>query len=433
MKKLFRSRVTRVPIIYGIFSVLWIIITDQINFVISTDPTKSTMISMAKGILFVTVSSLLIYFLLRFDEKQEASLNTELKVMQDSFSSLFDRNPLPIWMHDPHSGHFLAANQAACRLYGYTLEEFRELKFADVCDPGEYKNLTEDQARGTFYLQRTGPWQQVLHSGQKVHVEFFPIQIQYAGSDVTMMTVFDLSQQREIEEELKSIVSERDDYEAFSYSVSHDLRAPLRAITGFGGVLLEDYAAKLDKDGQHFVQGMMQASQEMNRMIDNLLILARLKRGSLRRVPVDLAELSREIISELKTQEPQRKVDFTAPAKALVTADAGLMKPLLTNLLENAWKYTGECNPARIEFGFTDEKGKVRVFFIKDNGLGFSPEEAQELFKPFHRSHAVGEYPGMGIGLSIVARIVAWHNGRVWAEGGKAGGAAFYFTLDENK
>jgi len=360
-----------VPVIYGIFSVLWIIVTDQINFAVSTDPAKTTLISMAKGILFVIVSSLLLYFLLRYDEKQEASLNTELKIMQDSFSSLFDRNPLPIWMHDPRSGHFLTANQAACRLYGYSLDEFRELKYADICDPVEYKRMIEEQARGTFYLKRTGPWQQVLRGGHKVHVEFFPIQIQYSGRDVTMMTVFDLSQQREIEEELKSIVSERDDYEAFSYSVSHDLRAPLRAITGFGGVLLEDYASKLDKDGQRFVRSMVQASQEMNRMIDNLLILARLKRGSLSRVPVDLAELSREIISGFRSQEPQRKGEFTVPTKALVTADAGLMKPLLTNLLENAWKYTSECSPARIELGFTEEKGKTRVFFIKDNGLGF--------------------------------------------------------------
>jgi signal transduction histidine kinase len=381
----------------------------------------------------VTVSSLLIYFLLRFDERHQASLNTELKVMQDSFSSLFDRNPLPILMYNPHDGFFLMANQAACELYQCTLAEFKKLRIDDVCDPTELRQLREGLTQGTFFLQRTGPWQQVSCKGNKVMVEFFPMQIHYAGCDAVVMTVFDLSQQREIEEELKNIVSERDDYEAFSYSVSHDLRAPLRAISGFGGVLMEDYAAKLDTDGQRYVQGMVQASQEMNRMIDNLLILARLKRGSLQRMAVDLAQLSREIIGELRSQDPQREVKFTAPGTLFVSADPGLIKPLLTNLLENAWKYTGDSHPARIEVGCLDEKDKTPVFFIKDNGLGFSPEEAEELFKPFHRSHAVGEYPGMGIGLSIVARIVAWHNGRVWAEGNKGGGAVFFFTLEEDR
>ena len=429
MKKWLRTRSNRVSIIYGIFSVLWIVITDQVNFVISTDPTKATMVSMAKGILFVTISSLLIYFLLRFDEKHEASLNTELKIMQDGFSSLFDHNPLPVWMYDPKDGSFLMANKAACQLYGCTLAEFQALKLEDVFEPAEYKQLTHELGSGTFYMQRTGPWQQIPCKGEKVRVEFFPMQIQYAGREVVMVTVFDLSQQLEIEEELKTTLSERDDYEAFSYSVSHDLRAPLRAITGFGGVLLEEYAAKLDKDGQRFVHGMVQASQEMNRMIDNLLILARLKRGVLARGTVDLAVLANEVVAGLRNEYPERKVDFSSLKEAQIKADAGLMKPLLTNLLENAWKYTLECDPARIDFGFKDDSELGKVFFVKDNGLGFSTEEAKDLFKPFHRSYAVGEYPGMGIGLSIVARIVAWHGGKVWAEGSKGTGATFFFTL----
>ncbi len=431
MKKWLRTRSNRVSIIYGIFSVLWIVITDQVNFVISTDPVKATMISMAKGILFVTISTLLIFFLLRFDEKQEASLNTELKIMRDSFSSLFDRNPLPIWMYDPREGRFLTANKAACQLYGCTLEEFRDLKLEDVFEPDEFTQLTHELSMGTFYLQRTGPWQQIPCKGEKVRVEFFPMRIQYAGREVVMVTVFDLSQQLEIEEELKTTLSERDDYEAFSYSVSHDLRAPLRALSGYGNLLLENHAAELDKDGLRFVRGMVQASQEMNRMIDNLLILSRLKRGVMQRESVDLVLLAKEIVGGLQKEDPQRKVEFTAPEHALVTADAGLMKPLLTNLLENAWKYTLESDPARIEFGLKDDKDLGRVYFIKDNGLGFADNEAEKLFKPFHRSYAVGEYPGMGIGLSIVARIVAWHGGKVWAEGRKGTGAVFFFTLSK--
>jgi len=177
------------------------------------------------------------------------------------------------------------------------------------------------------------------------------------------------------------------------------------------------------------VRGMVQASQEMNRMIDNLLILARLKRGVMARGTVDLAVLANEVIAGLRNEYPQRKVEFSAPEHILVTADAGLMKPLLTNLLENAWKYTLERNPAKIDFGFKDDAELERVFYIKDNGLGFAEDEAENLFKPFHRSYAVGEYPGMGIGLSIVARIVAWHGGKVWAEGNMGTGAVFFFTL----
>jgi PAS domain S-box-containing protein len=429
MKKWFRSRTIRVPLIYGLFSILWIFTTDKINLAISTDLAGATTIAILKGTLFVVISTLLIYFLLRYDERKQASLNSELKTMQASFNSLFARNPLPIWMNDPDSGDFLVANQAACELYECSQEEFLRMKLADVCDAAEFDRLKGEIQNEDFFMKRSGPWQQVTCKGMKVFVDFFPTQIRYAGRNVTMMTVFDLSRQLEAEAELKSTATQRDDYEAFSYSVSHDLRAPLRAIKGYGQILLQEKASHLDREGKDFLEGMVQASQEMNQMIDNLLMLTRLKHSSLELGFVDLAALADGIMQQLAVQDGDRKVEFKVTGKAVVKADASLMKSLLANLIENAWKYTSGRNPAQIEFGSRVDAEKGRVFFIKDNGIGFDAGEVAEVFKPFHRTHAAGDYPGMGIGLSIAARIVERHNGQIWAEGERDKGATFYFTL----
>jgi signal transduction histidine kinase len=430
MGKWLRSRTNYVPLIYFVFSLAWVFTTDKINLAISNNLAAATTIAMIKGSLFVVISTLLIYLLLRFDERRNATLDSELKTMQSSFNSLFSQNPLPIWMYDSEDGCFLAANTAACDLYRCNLQQFLMMKLADVCAPEEYERLATEMKGESFFMHRSGPWQQVTCEKGRVIVDFFPTQVQFSGRSVIMMTLFDLRQQLQTEAELKLTASERDDYEAFSYSVSHDLRAPLRAIKGFGELIRQDYSARMEKQQKDYFEKMVQASQEMNQMIDNLLMLTRLKRSNLDVGTVDLSRLAAEVIQQLATQEPQRKVAFKAVRAAIVKADNSLMKNLLANLLENAWKYTESCDPAQIEFGSKVDNENGRVYFVKDNGVGFDPQEAADLFKPFHRTHTAGEYPGMGIGLSIAARIVERHNGRIWAEGEKGGGATFYFTLE---
>jgi signal transduction histidine kinase len=218
--------------------------------------------------------------------------------------------------------------------------------------------------------------------------------------------------------------------EAFSYSVSHDLRAPLRAIDGFSRILVEDYSGRLDEDGEDYLGRVRAASQHMDNLIDDLLDLSRVSRGPLRKETVDLGALATGIIEELERSQPEREVEFVTEEGITAFADANLLAVALENLLNNAWKFTSREERARIEFGSTTDEGGERVFFLRDNGVGFDMAYAGKLFGAFQRLHATEDFEGTGIGLATVARIVRRHGGRVWAEGDAGEGATFFFTLD---
>ena len=220
--------------------------------------------------------------------------------------------------------------------------------------------------------------------------------------------------------------------EAFSYSVSHDLRAPLRAIDGFSQILQEDYEEALDDEGLDYLGRVRAASRQMATLIDDLLDLSRVGRRPLRREPVDLASLAAGIIEELKETQPGREVEFVAGENIMAWGDVSLLKVALENLLGNAWKFTARESEARIEFGVDRNPGPgflAPVYYVRDNGAGFDQTYADKLFGAFQRLHGQDEFEGTGIGLATVARIVHRHGGRVWAEGTVGEGATFYFTL----
>ncbi|MDD5656708.1 MAG: ATP-binding protein, partial [Elusimicrobia bacterium] len=220
------------------------------------------------------------------------------------------------------------------------------------------------------------------------------------------------------------------DLEAFSYSVAHDLRSPLRAIDGFGAALLEERGRGLGEEGRDYLDRMRKATRRMGEIIDDLLRLSRVSRGELRREPVDLGALAREIAERLRGTEPGRDVEFVIAEGLQVEADRSLAMMLVANLLGNAWKYTARRAGARIEVGAA-VKGGGKIFFVRDNGVGFDMAYVGKLFQPFSRLHAQGEFEGTGIGLATAARIVARHGGRIWGEGAVGRGATFYFTLEE--
>ena len=220
--------------------------------------------------------------------------------------------------------------------------------------------------------------------------------------------------------------------EAFSYSVSHDLRAPLRSIDGFSQILLEDYADELDEEGKDYLGRVRAASQRMGRLIDDLLGLSRVTRGALRREQVDLSSLAREVAAGLQESRSDRDVDFEVEGGIEGIGDPRLIRVALTNLLGNAFKFTEKEQRARISFGVDarlSQLGRVPVYYVRDNGAGFDMEYADKLFGAFQRLHGTNEFEGTGIGLATVQRIVHRHGGRVWAEGGVGEGATFYFTL----
>ncbi|HVZ65163.1 MAG TPA: ATP-binding protein, partial [Lacunisphaera sp.] len=215
----------------------------------------------------------------------------------------------------------------------------------------------------------------------------------------------------------------------FSYSVSHDLRAPLRSIDGFSRILLRDQAAALDAPGREHLSRIRAATQRMATLIDDLLQLSRTARADLRPGPVELAGMARAIAAGLDAGEPARHVAWCIAPELVVTADAALMRIVLENLLGNAWKFTSRRDGAQIEFDAEDRDGE-RVFFVRDNGAGFDMRYVDKLFGAFQRMHTVDEFPGTGIGLATAQRIILRHGGRVWAEGEPDRGAMFLFTLN---
>jgi len=245
---------------------------------------------------------------------------------------------------------------------------------------------------------------------------------------------------RRLNEELEQRVADRTaqlqaankELEAFSYSVSHDLRAPLRHIDGFSQALLEDYTDKLDDAGKNYLQEVRSASQEMAQLIDDMLRLARVTRSEMRREVVSLSDLARSIAAGLKKKEPQRKVTVNIDEELATHGDRRLLKIVLNNLLGNAWKFTAKQPQSQISFGREQKNGET-TYFIRDNGAGFDMAYVGKLFGAFQRLHTAGEFEGTGIGLATVQRIVYRHGGRVWAEGEVNEGATFYFTLPDSK
>jgi|GEM_PF-2415304 PAS domain S-box len=234
--------------------------------------------------------------------------------------------------------------------------------------------------------------------------------------------------ERRVHERTAELEASNQELESFSYSVSHDLRAPLRALNGFSHLLEEEYAQKFDENGLNYLARIRAASKRMGELIDNLLDLARVSRQELRRVPVDLSILAGEIRESLEDQFPQRKVDWQIAPGLHVNADPVLMKALLDNLLSNAWKFTAERKDARIELS-ADCSGRGKVYCVRDNGAGFEMAYADKLFKPFQRLHDRKRFEGTGIGLAIAHRVLLRHGGRIWAESSPGQGAAFFFTL----
>jgi light-regulated signal transduction histidine kinase (bacteriophytochrome) len=220
--------------------------------------------------------------------------------------------------------------------------------------------------------------------------------------------------------------------EAFSYSVSHDLRAPLRSIDGFSLALMEDYADGLDAEARRLLERIRAATHRMAQLIDDLLNLARVARSEMRHEVVNLSAMAKVILAEFQTLEPQRRVECVVQEGAVGHGDPDLLRVVLENLLGNAWKFTMKKPRARIELG-TLQRDKQQVYFVRDDGPGFDMTYANKLFGTFQRLHATTEFPGTGIGLASVRRIIHRHGGRTWAEGAEGKGATFSFTLNENK
>lgn len=370
-------------------------------------------------------------------EQRVVQRTAELRASEEQFRSLAVTANDAIITGDAH-GCVTYVNPGAERSFGYSAAELlgnpltllMPERFQEAHRRGLARYLATGEAR---VVGRT-----VELSGRRKDGTEFPVELSLAswsrGGEPSFAAIIrDITTRKETDAAIRRSASELEaankELEAFSYSVSHDLRAPLRGLDGFAQALLEDYTQVLDETGQDYLQRVRAASQRMAALIDDLLDLSRVTRAELRREPVDLSALARGIAADLHKSAPKRKVEFVIPEDVSAHGDRRLLRVVLENLLGNAWKFTAKRSGAAIEFGVTDHDGE-RVYFVRDNGAGFDMTYADKLFAPFQRLHAPADFEGTGIGLATVQRIVHRHGGRVWAEAGVNRGATISFTLN---
>jgi PAS domain S-box-containing protein len=350
------------------------------------------------------------------------------------FRSLLEAAPDAMVIAD-RDGRIILVNAQTERLFGYTRAELLG---------NDIEQLVPEQFRRAHAGHRVdyggAPRVRTMGCGMELwgrrkDGSVFPVEISLSPlqTDAGLLissAVRDVTERRRVEDALRQAKEAAEtasrELEAFSYSVAHDLRAPLRAINGFSVALVEDLGDKLGHESREHLQRIRTGAERMAQLIDALLGLARLSRTPIAGDPVDLSELAHEVVGQLRAAEPGRAVECVIAERMPTRGDPRLLRVLLYNLLGNAWRFSARRDAARVEVGASDDGA---CYFVRDNGAGFDMAYAHKLFVPFQRLHPPGEFEGTGIGLATAQRIVQRHGGRIWAEGAVDRGATFHFTL----
>jgi len=371
------------------------------------------------------------------DHAALAITNARLHAADQSHRLFFERSPLPKFIYDPEASRVLEVNNAALALYGYTRDEFLSLDVAELRPP-EPAEVVAARLAEIGSSDVVGRRQIRRRDGKVIDVEVWSTVARYRGREARYVAVMDISDRldlkraRESEAEVRQLAAALEvanrELESFSYSVAHDLRAPLRGMNGFAQILLEEYGDKLDQEGLDCIHTILASSTKMGGLIDALLALARMSRSALHLQPGDLSQLARTVAAQLARRHPERSVEVVVEDGLLAEIDVQLVEALFENLFANAWKFTSKIPHAKVELVAGVRDG-VTTYCVRDNGAGFDMQYASKLFSPFQRMHSVAEFPGTGVGLATAQRIVHRHGGRIWAEAAPGNGAAFYFTL----
>ena len=327
-------------------------------------------------------------------------------------------------------------NLAAQRMYGYGADEIIGQSVTVLCPPDRVAEVEEILGKirsGERVCCRETTRQHKDGTIFPVSVTISPVWDDRHGLVGASSIARDISERYRMQAELRLRTADLEcayrDLETFSYSVSHDLRAPLRALDGLSNALLEDCGPSLSEAGLGYTRRIRVAAGQMTSLIEDLLNLARVSRAEIHPQKLDLGAEVARIAKEHQHQEPDRHVRFTIQQPAWARADLTLIRTVLQNLMDNAWKFTSGRDDATIEFGMTPDGTSSNRFYLRDNGAGFDPAYTGKLFTPFERLHTAAQFPGTGVGLASVRQIVERHGGRVWAEGTLGAGATFYFTL----
>jgi PAS domain S-box-containing protein len=322
-------------------------------------------------------------------------------------------------------------NKAAETFYGYTMNEVIDQPVGDIIRPQVSAELRQQRREE---LKTKGSWK-----GELIHLkkDGTPLMVLVSNAatrnekgeiDGFVSVCRDISERKKLEEQLKR---SNEELEAFTYSVSHDLRAPLRAIIGFSSILEEDYGNKLDEEARRITGVIKHNTEKMGRLIDDLLNFSRMGRHEIIKTEINTSTMVKEIARELHHESSTHKVNWVIHPLPVIKGDINMIKQVWLNLISNALKYSGNVEPAQIEIG-SFLKEQQSVFFVKDNGAGFDQQYAGKLFKVFQRLHSVYEFEGTGVGLAIIEKIISKHGGSVWAEAEIGKGATFYFSIPVN-
>jgi PAS domain S-box-containing protein len=373
-----------------------------------------------------------------------AAADADARVGLDQLLALIDNTSAVIYMRDL-DGRYMLVNREYERLFEVRRESIvgltdHELFPAHMADEFRANDLQAAASGGPVQMEEIAPGDDGVHTYITVKFPLLdeagrPYAVAGISTDITdrkraedEVQRLNAELERRVRERTAELEASTDELDAFAYSVSHDLRAPLRSIEGFSQILIEDYADRLDEEGREYLYRVQANVTRMAQLIDDLLDLSRATRTELHRERVDLAALAGEIVAELRDTDPGRIVGVAIGDDLAGLGDPHLVRLVMHNLLANAWKFTSHRESAAIEVGSRTEGGE-QVYFVRDNGAGFDMRYAAKLFDPFQRLHATTDFEGSGIGLAIVHRIIRRHGGRIWADGAPDRGATFSFTL----